>query len=361
MSASRLPLLVFSATMFAQLFKPRIGLKALFGLSHRLGMMFGAGLDLRSILEREAQQAAGPLKRHLEAASLAVKQGASFSDGIALAGDFFPPLFQQLIELGEKTGELDSVLKQLAEHYQHQLQMRRSFLASLAWPLTQLGIALFVIGFLIWIMGVINRGQENFDLLGFGLMGNRGLGIYVGFLSTVGISIWLLIRAIRRRLFWTKSIQYAVLQLPLIGKPLKTLALARLAWSMRLTFNTGMNVIQAIKLSLQSTQNFFYTDQIPLFERELSKGNSLAETFSQAGGFPTDFLHTIDVGERSGRIVEAMDSLARNYLEQARFALAQLSSFAGWGVWLLVAIFIIVIIFRIFSFYLSAIGSAMPF
>lgn len=344
--------------MLARLFSPQIGLQALLGLCHRLGTLVAAGVDLRSVLEREARQAVGSLRRHLETASKAVNQGRSFSEALALAGDFFPPLFQQLVEVGENTGELDTVLNQLAEHYRDRLQMRRSFLGSLTWPLVQLGIALFVVGFLIWIMGIIGNG--NIDILGFGLIGNRGLMLYLGFLLVVAAAIGILVQSIRRGLFWTRPIQHFVLRIPLIGKPLRTLALARLAWTMRLTFNTGMNVIQAMKLSLQSTQNAFYTDQIPLFESELRKGNSLAETFALAGGYPPDFLHAIEVGERSGWIVETMDALARQYLEQARFVLAQLTSAAGWAVWLLVALFIITLIFRIFSFYLAALGGALP-
>ncbi len=344
--------------MLGSFFSPRVGLKALLGLCHRLSTLLEAGVDLRSALEREARTAAGPLRRHLDTASQAVNRGSSLSDALTPAGDFFPPLFLQLVELGEKTGELDTVLGQLAEHYQNRLQMRRSFLASLTWPLTQLGIALFVIGFLIWIMGVIGQGT---DILGWGLKGNRGLLLYLAFLGATATVAWVLLRAVSRGLLWTKPMQYLILRLPLIGKPFRTLALARMAWSMRLTFNTGMNVIQALKLSLQSTQNAFYIDQIPLFERELGKGNSLTDTFSLAVGFPADFLHTVEVGERSGRIVETMNTLARQYLEQARFALAQLTSFAGWAVWFLIALFIITLIFRIFSFYLSALSGAMPY
>jgi len=136
-------------------------------------------------------------------------------------------------------------------------------------------------------------------------------------------------------------------------------SLARLAGSMFLTMNAGMELRRSLRLSLRSTGCTRYMDQIGQIDREIAGGNSIFESFYAAGCFPPDFLDALQVGEHSGKLVESMARLSRQYQDQARASLATLTTLAGFAVWALVALLIVVLIFRIFSFYLGAIRSAM--
>src|SRR5690606_5441434 len=119
----------------------------------------------------------------------------------------------------------------LARHYDRVLASRRVFLSRITWPLMQLGIALFVIGLLIWILGLLPVNQTaagvQVDTLGWGLIGNRGLLIYVNVLMLVGIFIFSFIMALQRGSAWTRSVQRIMTTLPVIGGAFKTLAIAR--------------------------------------------------------------------------------------------------------------------------------------
>lgn len=341
--------------MAIPLFSPRISTKALAGLCHRVGTSIEAGVDIRKVLVREVERTTGLLARHLTMISKAVDDGQSFGDALAETDDFFPPIFREMVEVGEQTGHLDAVLLQLADHYEVRCKMRRNFLAAIAWPVIQLGLALGIVGFLIWITGMLQV-----DILGLGLTGDRGLRIYLVFLAVVGAAAWLVLLAVGRGLVWTRPIQRAALALPIIGRPLQTMALARLAWSIHLTMNTGMDVRRALRLSLRSAQNARYIDQIPAIDAEIVAGSSIHEAFVEAGGYPADFLDTLAVGEQSGKVVESMGMLARQYQERAKMAMTLLAGAAGLAVWALVAAFIIVLIFRMAFFYVGQIYDAMP-
>ena len=342
------------------LFTPRINIKTLIGLCRRMSTALETGINARTAWAREAERAKGHLRYHLLDISHAVNRGKSLSDAFAATGDFFPSLLREMVELGEQTGHLDKVFGQLADHYQNHLNSRRIFWAAIAWPLVQLGLAVFIVGFLIWVMGIIRdmTGNKSFDMLGLGLIGNSGLAIYATFLACVGTLFWLTVRAVGRGLVWTQPIQRFVLGLPVLGKPLQTMALARLAWSMQVTMNAGMDVRRALKLSLRSTQNARYIDHIPVIDAEIMAGHSIHDAFCRAGGYPQEFLDTLAVGEESGRVVESMGLLAQQYQERTRGALALLAILAGWIVWAAIAVLIIALIFRVFSFYLGAINDA---
>jgi type IV pilus assembly protein PilC len=337
-------------------------MKPLAALCQRLATALVAGIDVRTVWAREARQARGrAARRHLAAISAAVNRGESLAGVLAAGGDFFPPLFREMAEVGEQSGHLGEVFARLAEHYQGQLQLRRDFLAAIAWPMLQLAAALTIVGFLIWVTGVIGQMTGTMiDILGFGLVGNRGLAIYLAVVAAAAGLLLVSIRAASRGLAWTRPIQRVVLRLPVLGSALQTLALARLAWSMYLTMDAGMELRRGLRLSLRSTHSAWYTDQIERIDAGIAGGNSIYEVFCEAACFPPDFLDALQVGEHSGKLAESMALLSRQYREQARAALATLTMLAGFAVWAAVALLIIALIFRLFMFYLGVINEAMP-
>src|SRR5262249_48200729 len=160
----------------------------------------------------------------------------------------FPEFFQELVRVGETSGHLPEVFRQLAEHYEHQMKMRRSLLSSLTWPLLELSIAVGVVGLVIWLMGAIPELRKSkVDLFGFGLTGNSGLMVYLGFLAVVACGCLLAYRAIVRGAFWAAPIQKCVMALPRLGRAVETLAMARLTWALHVTLNSGMDLRPALQ------------------------------------------------------------------------------------------------------------------
>lgn len=343
------------------LFSARIGTKELAGLCRRLGTSLEAGIDMRAVWKREAAGAGrGALTRRCRAVRDAVAEGQSLADALAATGEFFPPLFRELADVGDESGRLGEVFLQLANHYDAAVKRRRIFLAAIAWPMLQLAIAILVVGFVIWITGVIGSANNmRIDILGFGLVGTSGLAVYVAIVSGIGIGAVLLIHALGRGLIWTRPIQRGLLRVPALGGALETLILTRLAWSLHLTLGTGMDVRRAIRLSLRTTHNARYTDQIRSIDDAIGAGSTIHEAFANAGGYPADFLDAMHVGEETGSLVESMGHLSKQYEDRAKVALATLMMLAGFAVWCLVAMVIIVFIFRFFMFYIGTINDAL--
>jgi type II secretory pathway component PulF len=337
----------------------RISTKQLAGLCRRLSISLEAGIDIRTALAREAERAQGATaQRHLTALREAIHGGASVHDALEETGEYFPELFRAILHVGEKSGHTGEALGQLAGHYEGQIRLRRRFLTSITMPLVELAVSVVVIGLLIWFLGFIGRSSgTTFDVLGLGLVGNRGLVIYVVFVAAVAIAIFSVIQGIRRGGAWTKPVQRAMIRVPGIGRPLETIALARLAWAMHLTFDAGIDVRSALRLSLESTRNAHFTDQVASIDQAVEAGQSLHEAFAQTAAFPVDFLDSLHAAEESGRLVEAMGRLSGQYQEQAEAAMHVFTVLAGFAVWALIAVIITIAIFRVFSFYVGQIQS----
>jgi type IV pilus assembly protein PilC len=343
------------------IFSPRISTRQLVGLCRRLATAVAAGIDIRTVWAGEAKRAIGTAARSkFLAISEAVNRGASLRESLEAADGFFPPLFCELVQVGDQTGHLDEAFAQLADHYDYQQTLARNFLLSILWPLVELGIAIVVIGVLIWALGWIagNRGGEPIDILGLGLVGNQGLAIYATFWVCVICGCFFLYQAIRRGLVWTRPIQHGLIRLPVVGKALESMALARMTWSMQLALNSGMDTRRAIGLSVRSARNAKFTDHLQAIDRQIAAGNSLYEAFLETGACPGSFLDTLQVGEQTGEVVESMGRLSRQYRQEAEAAMKTLGVIGFFATFGVIAALIITMIFRIAGFYIGALNDA---
>jgi type IV pilus assembly protein PilC len=338
----------------------RIGLSDLANLCRRLSTGLESGVDIRRILDREAHgRSPRGVRNQLDEMSQCVSRGSSVYDAVRSTGQFFPPLFAELVQVGETTGHLDRVFRHLADHYENQVRLRRMFLSQITWPMVQLGAALTVVGLLIYVMSWLPKiNGKPLDLLGFGLIGTAGLIEYVIYIALAAFGIGVLIQALRRGVFWVRPLQKLLLAVPVLGRTLQDLSLSRLAWSLELTFGSGMDLLKALPLSLQTMQNAYYSEHIAEINQSIRRGQEVHEALSSAGVFPNDFLDALEVGERSGRLPETMAKLSEQYRDRAERAMAALTQIAGFLVWAMVAAMIVFVIFRLASFYIGQIDEA---
>ncbi len=341
--------------------EPRIGTKPLAMLCRRLAVSLGAGVDIRNVWTREANSAHGAARSRFAQIRDDVAGGMALSESIDATGNFFPEFFREMVKVGEDTGQLPEVFRQLAENYEYQLQLRRTLVGAISWPVIELSLALVVVGLVIFLMGAIPAlSKSGVDLLGFGLKGMTGLIKYLTFLFVLGSIGFVVYEATVRGKLWAAPIQRVLMALPRLGKALETLAMARLCWAMHVTLNTGMDLRQALRLSLRSTQNVLYTQHIDRVLRSIRAGDEIHQAMAATGVFPVHFIDAVHVGEESGRLPESMANLSVQYQREAKSAMDVITVLLGFGVMMLIAGVIIYLIFQIFTnAYLGPINDAL--
>jgi type IV pilus assembly protein PilC len=340
------------------IFSPRLGTKQLAELSHRLAVELEAGIDLRRIWQREAENARGLQAGPVAAVRDAVAHGDALAEALARTDRFVPRMYLEMVRVGEKTGKLAEVFHNLSRYYRHRVDLRRALLLAMTWPMIQLVIALFVVGVLIWVAGVIGQQGVEIDFLGLGLVGTPGLVIYLNILVGLAVVGMLLAALARRGILPVDRAKTALMRLPLVGSSLKKLAVARIAWAMHLVMNVEMDMRQAIPMVLQAADNEYFGRHADDIVNDVVSGQPLPVAFRRTGAFPVEFVEALEVGDESGRTVEAMGRLSQRYEEESRDALRMLAIVAGLLVWAFVAAIIILLIFRIFGFYVGEIRKA---
>jgi type II secretory pathway component PulF len=325
----------------------RISTRSLIQLCHRVGTAVRSGVDARRVWETEERHARGTLRNAIGAIREQVTSGGTVAEGMHASNGYFPPMFVQMVAVGEQTGKLDEVLHRLAEHYEHLTNLRRTFWIGIAWPLFELIVAVLVIGLVIFITGIIGgaAGTGAPDILGWGLVGTRGAIIWFMLCGFVVAAIALAAHALARGWLGPQPV-LAAMRVPVLGKCLESLALSRLTWALALALDSGMDARRAVTLSIRSAQNPYYESSLPRVAGGIGANQQFHESFAAGGVFPNDFIQQLEVAEMAGATTEALLRLAKEYEDRARTAMRVLTGIATGVVMFLV---FGVIIFAIFS------------
>jgi len=328
----------------------------LIGFCRRVGTSLRSGVDIRRMFELESTHGSAHYRAAMQTIVDRIKQGESLAAAMRDAG-CFPPVTLAMAEIGEHTGKTDQALLRLADHYEHQQSLRRQFLFFIAWPAFQLFAAVLLIGLLIYVFGAIasyHPGSEAIDVTGLGLSGMRGVLLYFLAVGAVATGVAAVVLALARGWFGPRPVQWAM-HVPVLGPPLSHMAMSRLAWSLGMALDAGMDARRSAELSIVATQNPFYLSRSGAVVDAIAHNRQFYEAYRDAEGFPDEFLRELETAEIAGTLSESLVRMSRDYDERAKAALLVFTWFATIGVWILVAAIMIALIFRLFWIYMTPI------
>src|SRR6056297_2576988 len=122
-----------------------MSLSAAGNFCRRFGTGMRAGSDMVRLLDAESGHGPPRQRDAMREVARGVSRGEPLAESMQAQGKFFPPLLVSMTHVGEATVRLERTLLNLAEHYEHQLQLRRAFLTSIAWPGIQLVMAIGIV------------------------------------------------------------------------------------------------------------------------------------------------------------------------------------------------------------------------
>jgi type II secretory pathway component PulF len=222
----------------------------------------------------------------------------------------------------------------------------------------QLVAAIGILSLVIWITGAFDL---EIDMLGLGLRGTSGVLTFWAIIAAVGGGLYFLYRSFRNGAIWMRPVTELLPRIPWIGGCLRDFALARLTWAMHMTLETGMELKRALPLCLRSTQFEPYERHSNDIVLDVTQGREISEALAATGAFPEELIDSVRNGELAGRLPESMNILSLQYRDRAQQAMGVLTMIAGFAVWGMVAILLIVMIFRVFfQAYLGPIYENLP-
>ncbi len=251
-----------------------------------------------------------------------VEGGSTLSEALAEYPKIFPTLYVQMVRSGESAGNLDAVLKRLAEYLEKIVALKSKVKHAMIYPSL---IVLVTIGVISIIMiFVIPKFARLFTEAGQTLPTPTLilLNISKNFKQIAGLALLavilfiIFIKLYRRDEKGRYNTDKALLKLPLIGELFHKAAIARFARTFSSLLNAGVPLLQALNIAANTAGNKVIEKAIEEVRINVSAGHNLADPMFYTGVFPYFLIEMVRVGETAGNLEEMLDKVADFYEEE---------------------------------------------
>jgi len=302
--------------------------------TRQMSTMLNAGIPLVQALtvmsEGAPSSALGDLTRKLK---LDVESGSAFSIALKKSPEHFDELYCNLMESGEQSGTLDTMLERVALYKEKTDTLKRKIKKALYYPIAVLVIAAIVTTILLIKVVPTFRdmfsgyGAElpSFTLFVLGISDTlQHHGLYI---LAVAILLFLIIQKLyRTRIGFQHAVQRLSLRTPILGNILKKTIVARFARTLSTTTAAGVPLTDALESVAGATGNIVYSNAIRLVRDGLATGQQMRAVMKKTGIFPVMVVQMIGIGEESGALEDMLGKVATIYEEEVDSAVDGLTT-----------------------------------
>ena len=316
-----------------ELFKTKVKKKDLALFCRQFYTMISAGLGIVPCLEiLVAQTRNKTFKNAIADAYEEVQKGKTLSQAMKEHTSVFPTILVSMVEAGEVSGNLDTVMLRMAEHFEKENKLENKIKSAMVYPAVLAVVSVVVVVFmLVFIMPTFigmfeSSGVELPGLTKVLLNISNSLKTY--WYIYIGV-ILALVTGIRRykkteggrRLFDSLKLRF-----PIVKGTTSMLITSRFTRTLSTLLTSGIPLIQALEVVARVVNNTIIEERMVEGIDSVRKGVSLARTVKDVGVFPPMVDSMIKIGEESGSLDDMLTKTADFYDEEVQTSLQKLTS-----------------------------------
>jgi len=291
----------------AELLAPRVKREEVMHLS--LSAFLQAGLpvvDAVHTLTSDARNSS--LRRVLADLEDGLRRGDTFAECLERHRKIFPEYFRGIVRSAELSGELDTVLRQLATYLERDLEARRRIKSATIYPAMILIMSVATV--VVLAVFVMPRFRVFFASLHAELplatrmllavtdfVGNRWLTI-LAVLACLALLFAMVVRNPTGR--YTRD--RLLLRLPVVGDTIRCTLVERFCRVLSSMVGAGVALPEALRVSTNSLPNLVFRRSLARAREAMLEGEGLAQPLAGAGVFPVTAIQMMRVGEQTGTL-----------------------------------------------------------
>jgi type IV pilus assembly protein PilC len=291
-----------------------------------------------------------------------IRKGSSLGDAVRAHEKYLPPYLIELIANGELGGNLDVMLRDLADYFEDRLEMGRHITQLMVGPAIRLAAAWFLGTFALRLLTVIkqlaaDQGRTNFDMAGY----MKGYWYFQmqAFLLFGTVFVLCVILA-RMGLFSWVAGAFTTHVWPL-SNVVRKFGLARFFRTMSLLITSGLRADHCIERAAAAAGNPYIEKDLLKVVPRVKAGQTLVEAFAGSRYLTPLAREMLEVGEQTGKLPESLRKIAQYHLGEATHAVQVTTKFLTVVIILGVAALIGYIVITFFgTMYSSVIDNFMP-
>lgn len=311
----------------------KVSQKDLSILCRELYFSFSSGINiLESISIVKNQVENKKLENILENVFKEVEKGKMLSDAFSKFKDI-PKLFIDMIKVGEATGRLDEIMKDLADYYDKQYKQERKVKNALIYPKFLISFSLLIVAVLVAY--VVPIFVENL------LSANQKLPLPTRIVIALSnfikneillILILILVIFLIKRFILDKNKAYIFfrdklkLKIKILGTVSRQIMTARFARTFSILFAGGISVIDCMEISANVVENEYAKNKLLRCRDLIDNGSTIGDALATLDIFPKMLVQSIRVGEESGSVDKTLKKASDFYNSEANFALEKITN-----------------------------------
>jgi type IV pilus assembly protein PilC len=316
-----------------ELFKKKVKKKDLALFCRQFYTMISAGLGIVSCLEiLVAQTQNKTFKNAIADTYEDVQKGLTLSESMKKHTNVFPTILVSMVEAGEVSGNLDTIMLRMAEHFEKENKIENKVKSSMIYPMV-LGIATVavVVFMLIFVMPTF---VGMFEGSGTELPGptqalinlSNSLQTYWYIYIAAVAAIVLGISTYKKSKDGTRFFDSLKLKIPIVKGTTTMLVTSRFTRTLSTLMASGIPLIQALEVVSRVVNNSVIEEKLLTGIENIRKGVTLSRTVKDVGVFPPMVDSMIKIGEESGSLDEMLYKTADFYDEEVETSMQKLTS-----------------------------------
>jgi len=344
----------FAEALDRAIIKPlffRVRLRDKMVMFRELATMVGAGMSIvRSLDILASNTRSARLKQVLTEIQPPIENGRPLSDQLARYPTVFTEMEVALVRAGERGGLLESMLRELADYLEYEMELRHTISRETFYPK-----AVVVVGLLV--LGVLSYVARTFAGPAGGASGFAG-PLLVGALWTIGglAAAFLLMRILLQRPGFAKLWDYVKLAIPIIGPNVKKLAVSKAARALSALYRAGVTISEAVGPSGRASGNQVISEAFERCAPELQRGGKLSTALAAQNLMPNMVLQMIGTGEETGDLDGMLGKVSEYYEDEAKTAIHQMCVAI---LPISIILLALVVLYMLVQFYTGYFGSIM--
>lgn len=302
--------------------------------TRQLATMMKAGVPLVQSFEIVADGVDNPMMKDLILKIRdEVSSGNSFAHAIRTQPEYFDDLFCNLIDAGEQSGSLETMLDRLAEYKEKSEALKAKIKSAMNYPIAVLVVASVVSGILL--IKVVPQFEEIFAGFGAELpeftqmvvnMSNFMQEWWFAGVAALAAVYFAYKEAHKRSQAIRDGQERLALKMPILGDILDKSCIARFARTLSTTFAAGVPLVDALESVAGAAGNVVYLEAITQIKEDVSSGLQLNTSMKASKVFPNMVIQMVAIGEEAGALDGMLDKAATYYEEMVDNAVDGLTS-----------------------------------
>jgi type IV pilus assembly protein PilC len=250
-----------------------------------------------------------------------LEAGKSLADALREHPRTFPSLYVHMVETGEESGRMESVLESLLGYLEWQDEIVKDLRQATVYPTVVLSLVFALITFLLTFVlprfiGIFSSTEMVLPTPTIWLMavGNVFSHYWYWGLALLGLAVAGLKWA-RRTPKGGVVIDHLLFRLPVFGTSILYIALSRLTYSLGLLLDAGIDISRSLTLTTGAVGNRYLARETTHIHDRVLAGHGLAESIGRSDIFPPLMLQMVTIGEQSGTLPQTLDRMT-DYLKR---------------------------------------------